>query len=155
MASPVLTRYAVEELVQTRKVAGKTTTQNLHEVLLFGVRRVDSPLVELKLVFEARNPPSPPPGVPSVRRPSASLLWHRQRIRGIDWTIKHEVTRNGVPTGEVIRNWHEHYWTEEDGSKSIRIPNPIPRNEDRSSLITWCCKQWNIEGIPEPTRLFK
>ena len=82
-------------------------------------------------------------------------MWHGQRIRGIDWTIKHEVTKNGVPDGNIIRGWHEHYWTEEDGAKAIRHPSPPPKNDDQAALITWCCKQWNIEGMQDTLRLFQ
>ncbi len=82
-------------------------------------------------------------------------MWQGERIRGIDWTIKHDVLLDGVPTGTVIRGWHEHYWTESDGSDAIRTPIPPPKNEDLSALMTWCCKQWNIEGVPQTMRLFQ
>jgi hypothetical protein len=117
------------------------------------IRRVDSPSLDLVLKFQADTPTGGLPGVADVRRPSASLLWHANRIRGIDWTIKHEVVLNGMPTGDVIRGWHEHYWTDADGCHSIREPKPSPKNGDVSSLIDWCCKQWNIEGIQESMRL--
>ncbi len=156
MPKLAITRYAADELVQARKFAGKTkSVMKDDSPLRIDIRRVDSPGIELQLFFEARSSWNALPGVPSVRRPSASLLWHQKRIRGIDWTIKHEVTRNGMPTNEVIRGWHEHYWTDEDGSDSIRVPNPTPRNKDVSALIDWCCKQWNIEGMETPLELFK
>jgi hypothetical protein len=155
MPTPTITRYTVDALVQARKIAGRTRSDGRGaNPLLVDIRRVDSPTIDLVLTFEAHRPTKSLPGVPDVRRPSASLLWHGKRIRGIDWTIKHEVIRNGLLTGEVIRNWHEHYWTDEDGSDSIREPNPSPRNEDLSSLIEWPCSQWNIEGIQESMRLF-
>ncbi len=156
MSRHPLTRYAVEDLVQVRKVAGKPKSRGVVGELpmLIDIRRVDSPTVDLALVFETRTPRNPLPGVPSVRRPSASLVWKGNRIRGIDWTIKHEVVRYGVPTGEVIRGWHEHYWTDEDESKTIREPNPSPSNEDMSALILWCCANWKIEGIKKSLGLF-
>ena len=156
MSKHPLTRYAVEDLVQVRKIAGKTRSLGVVGELpfLLDIRRVDSPTVDLSLIFEARTPRRPLPGVPSVKRPSASLMWKGNRIRGIDWTIKHEVVRYGVPTGEVIRGWHEHYWTDEDDSKSIREPKPLPKNEDMNALIAWCCANWNIEGIQKSVGLF-
>jgi hypothetical protein len=156
MSKHVLTRYAVEDLAQARKIAGKTRSQGTAGDLpmLIDLRRIDSPTIDLSLSFETRTPRRPLPGVPSVKRPSASLMWKGNRIRGIDWTIKHEVIQYGVPTGEVIRGWHEHYWTDEDESKAIREPNPPPKNEDMSALITWCCANWNIEGIQKSLELF-
>jgi hypothetical protein len=156
MSKHPLTRYAVEDLMLARKVAGRTKFPGVVGELpmLIDIRRVDSPAIDLSLVFETRTPRRPLPGVPSVKRPSASLVSKGNRIRGIDWTIKHEVIRYGVPTGDVIRGWHEHYWTDEDESTSIREPNPPPKNEDMSALITWCCANWNIEGIQKSLRLF-
>lgn len=156
MSKHPLTRYAVEELVQVRKVAGRTRSLGVVGELPMRIdlRRVDSPTIDIGLLFETRTPRQPLPGVPSVKRPSASLMWHGHRVRGIDWTIKHEVIRYGVPTGEIIRGWHEHYWTEEDEGKSIREPNPSPKNEDMTALIVWCCANWNIEGIQESVGLF-
>jgi len=151
---PIL-RYNADELVKARKIVGRMQWDGRGEKpLRVDIRRTDSPEVAIQLYFEARTPGKGISGVADVRRPSASLLWTGKRIRGIDWTIKHEVTRNGVPTGEVIKGWHEHYWTDEDGSDSIREPKPCPRNQDVNALIDWCCKQWNIEGLPHTMRLF-
>jgi hypothetical protein len=148
MARPIFTRYEADALVQARKVAGKIRSVG-HEnsPLLIDIRKVDSPDIALRLDFEARTPRKGLTGVADVRRPSASLIWMGRRIRGIDWTIKHEVTQKGVPTGEVVKGWHEHYWTDEDGSNSIRVPRPYPKNEDVSALINWCSTTWNITGI--------
>jgi hypothetical protein len=160
MSKHVLTRYAVDRLVESRKIAGRhrasiPVNPRLKDLPLFiEVRLVNSPKIEIALVFEARAPRKSLPGVANVRRPSASLMWTGDRIRGIDWTIKHEVTRRGIPTGEIIRGWHEHYWTDEDGSAAIRHPKPPPKNQDVSALIAWACGQWNIEGVEESMRLF-
>jgi hypothetical protein len=156
MSKHKLTRYEVDDLVYARKIAAKTKSLGVAGELpmLIDLRRVDSPKMDISLLFEARTPRTPLPGVPSVKRPSASLMWRGSRIRGIDWTIKHEVTRYGVLTGEIIRGWHEHYWTNGDESKSIREPNPSPRNSDMSALIAWCCANWNIEGIEVALELF-
>jgi hypothetical protein len=155
MSSPNVTRYAVDELVTARKIAGKVKGSGKAGLpLVVTLFRADTPGFDLLLHFETQVPPPPPPGVASVRRPGASLFWHGERIRGIDWTIKHEVTLNGVPTGDFIRGWHEHYWTDADESASIRTPNPLPKNEDLSALITWCCRQWNIEGVKQTMGLF-
>jgi hypothetical protein len=160
MPKQVITQYAVDELVDARKIAWKTRSvasggsADKFVPLLVELCRADARNIEIGLLFEGRTPRKGLPGVPSVVRPSASLLWHGERIRGIDWTIKHEITKDGVPTGDAIRGWHEHYWTTADGCSSIRVPSPVPQNEDLSALITWCCKQWNIEGIQESMRLF-
>jgi len=160
MSRPSLTRYSVDELVAAHKTVWKTLpvtdlgSRKDNPSIRLDLRRVDSPNIEIGLIFEAHSPRKPLPGVASVRRPSASLLWRGERVRGIDWTIKHEVIFDGVPTGEVIRGWHEHYWTDKDGTKSLRAPRSTPKNSDLSALISWCCSEWNIEDVPEPMRLF-
>ena len=158
MVKGSFTQYQADDLVQARKLAGRTSpVGNFPEKFLpvyIELHRTDAPSASIGLFLEMRKPRKLLPGVAPTQRPAASLMWHGERIRGIDWNIKHEVTRDGVPTGDVIRGWHEHYWTDADGCKSIREPKPIPKNEDIVALIVWCCKQWNIEGIQEPMRLF-
>lgn len=148
------TPFLVDELVRARKIAGKTRAlAKGDQPLVIDVRRADAPGIDLTLTLQAFAREVRLSGVPSVARPSASLMWRGDRIRGIDWTIKHEVVRFGVPTGELIRGWHEHYWTAEDQQHSIRIPKPPLSNEDMPSLVSWACKQWNIEGVATPLRL--
>jgi hypothetical protein len=98
MSKRAIKRYEAEHLVQARKVAGKIKSLASADVpLLFDIRKVDSPFIDLELALGSWLIPTPPSGLPSVRRPSVSLLWHGQRIRGINWTIKHEVLRDGIP----------------------------------------------------------
>jgi hypothetical protein len=151
MPKHVITLYEVYDLLDSKKVIGRKKSD---DPLRYDVRRVDSPNVECGLVLEIRTPPKAPSGVPTVQKPSASLLLKNRRICGIDWTIKHEVTRNGVPTGEWIKGWHEHFWTIEDECSSIRAPASPPKNHDVAALIAWCCEHWNIEKIESSMRLF-
>jgi hypothetical protein len=155
MSSTPLTQYAVDELVRAKKVVQKIRNAGRgNEPLIVDLCRADQSSKDMSIRLEGHRPTKSLSGIPDIRRPSASLIWRNQRIRGIDWTIKHEVVRNGIPTGESIRGWHEHYWTDEDRPHSIRVPRPPPKNEDLSALIEWCCKQWNIDGVEESMRLF-
>jgi hypothetical protein len=60
----------------------------------------------------------------------------------------------GVPEGQ-IRGGHEHFWTDEDEDASIRVPSPQPKNWDMQSIISWCCKNWNVEGVDEQMGLYQ
>ena len=156
MPQHVITRYTADELVHARKTAGKTRSIARREhPLVIDVRRAGSTTVDLKLSFQSFTRETGISGVPTGFRPNASLFWHGVRIRGIDWTIAHDVLWKGMPTGERIRGWHEHFWTDEDSSASIRSPQPSPsRNASVSQLITWACNQWNIEGVATSQELF-
>lgn len=110
------------------------------------IRRVDSTAVDLSLEFYPRILTRELAGVRTVQRPSASLMWQGKRIRGLDHSMKHEVIRDGLIVDHV-KGWHEHYWTDADEDNSVRPPNPILQNYDLQSVITWCCKNWNIENF--------
>ena len=156
-----ITRYAVDELVQARKFAGRTkqNTLDAHDpkqgelCLKVDIRRVDSPSIDLTLEFYGRVMKRGLTGVASTQYPSASLLWHGKRIRGVDYKIKHEVVEGGIVVG-VIKGWHEHYWTDLDEDEAIRELNPPLRNYDLKAVIAWCSEQWNIEGIAVMGSLF-
>jgi len=79
-------------------------------------------------------------------RPSASLLWHGQRIRGIDHKIVHSEIKNGIIVGK-IRGWHEHQWITSDGDSFVVDVNNALRNvqEDFKSILRFCMKRWRIE----------
>jgi hypothetical protein len=161
MPKHVVTRYDVDELVRARKIAGRTKLNTLNSsdskhtesALKVDLRRADSPTLDLTLEFYGRVNRMTLPGVATTQLPSASLIWHRKRIRGIDFKIRHDVVRNGLVT-DSIRGWHEHYWTDSDEDNAIREPNPPLRNWDLQAVIAWCSRQWNIEGIGETVRLF-
>jgi hypothetical protein len=154
MPKEPITRYNVDSLIQARKVAmnAKLNTlyssdPNLHEKCLkVDIRRVDSTAIDLSLEFYPRIKLKSLPGVTSPQRPSASLMWRAKRVRGLDYALRKDVLKNGIIEGS-IRGWHEHYWTDEDEDQSVRTPNPSLKNFDMQSVIAWCCKSWNIEGI--------
>jgi hypothetical protein len=70
----------------------------------------------------------------------------RQENSGLDHSLKHEVIKDGVIVA-AIKGWHEHYWTDSDEDRTIRVPNPALQNHDIQSIVTWCCKNWKIEGL--------
>ena len=161
MQNDVVTRYHVDRLVQARKFALRPTRNTLYVndpelkrcEISVPIRRVDNPATDLVLVFDAHDKTKSPSGIRALIKPSAALLWHGKRIRGVDHTLKHPIVDNGVPTG-YIRGWHEHFWTDTDEDDSIRAPDPPPKNEDLASIIEWCSENWNIEGIPSSLELF-
>jgi len=161
MAKPALTRYAVDSLVDARKYASRVKKNTVDSkdpkngelLILFDIRRVGMPTVDLALEFRGRVMKAALPGVASNLYPSASLIWHGQRIRCLDHKIVHDVIENGIVCGR-IKGWHEHFWTEADGDEAIRIPDPPVKNYDLHAIIAWCSSKWNIEGIEERQRLF-
>lgn len=161
MPKEQITRYSVDTLIEARKLASHTRRNTLYSgdpkqneaCLRIDVRRVDSPGIDLTLEFYGRIMRKTLAGVSVVQRPSASLIWHGKRIRGLDHSLKHDVVENGIVTG-FIRGWHEHYWTDSDEDNAIREPNPPMKNSDMQAVIGWCSRQWNIEGIGETMELF-
>lgn len=161
MPRATITRYTVDDLVEARKTAFRMKQNTLDSrdpkhnelVLKVDIRRADSENIDLTLEFYGRVVKKPLSGVAPAQYPSASLLWHGKRIRGIDHTLKHPVVESGIIKGH-IRGWHEHYWTDADGDDAIREPNPPVKNFDVQAIIAWCSKQWNIEGVGETARLF-
>jgi hypothetical protein len=161
MPNDSVTNYNVEELVKTRKVAMNVKFNTLHSTdptltercMRVDVRRVDSTSVDLALDFYPRIMTRELAGVRTVQRPSASLMWHGKRIRGLDYATKHDVVTNGVIIGS-IKGWHEHYWTDLDEDNTIREPRPALQNTDLNSIIAWCAKNWNIENLGMQQGLF-
>jgi len=161
MPKPPITRYAVDTLVDARKHVHRVKRNTLESrdpkhgelLILFEIRRVDSPTVDLVLEFKGRVKKAGLPGVASILHPSASLIWRGKRVRCLDHKIVHDVKVNGIVCGR-IKGWHEHFWTEADGDDAVRAPDPPVKNFDLHAIITWCSKKWNIEGIEENRGLF-
>jgi hypothetical protein len=161
MAHDTVTRYNVDALVAARKVASspKLNTMSASGALLnerclkVDIRRIDSPSVGISLEFYGRVMIRELAGVRTTQRPSAALIWHGKRIRGLDHSLKHDVVENGLITGS-IKGWHEHFWTDSDEDRRIRDANDSLQKQDLQSVISWCCKHWKIEGMTEQTGLF-
>jgi hypothetical protein len=161
MARIPITQYNVDALIQARKVAMKARVNTLHSpdpslnerCLRVDIRRKDSTSVDLSLEFYPRIMIRELAGVRTVQRPSASLMWQGKRIRGIDHSLKHDIVKDGVIVG-CIRGWHEHYWTDADEDRTIRTPNPTLQNYDLQAVMSWCCKNWNIENFGTQQELY-
>jgi hypothetical protein len=161
MARIPITQYNVDALIQARKVAMKARVNTLHSpdpslnerCLRVDIRRKDSTSVDLSLEFYPRIMIRELAGVRTVQRPSASLMWQGKRIRGIDHSLKHDIVKDGVIVGS-IRGWHEHYWTDADEDRTIRTPNPTLQNYDLQAVMSWCCKNWNIENFGTQQELY-
>lgn len=164
MSTRLMSQYEVNALVDSRKVAMRTKCNTLYSAdpkgnlgercLKVDVRRVDSTSVDLSLEFYPRVMVKELAGVRTVQRPSASLVWRGKRIRGLDHAMKHEVLSNGIIVDQ-IKGWHEHYWTDLDEDRSVRAPVPSLQNQDVQSVIVWCCKKWNIQGIDTQAGLYE
>ena len=67
-----------------------------------------------------------------------------ERIRGIDWKIKHESQRGGMPNG-FVKGWHEHLWTEADRDRFVVDVNDAVGQEDFRAFLKVCLDRWNVE----------
>jgi hypothetical protein len=76
--------------------------------------------------------------------PGVALLHRGRRIRGINWTFRHDTVFNGQPIAPVY-GWHENRWTDLDEDKYIIDINGEVGNQDFQSIIWLACKRWNIE----------
>jgi hypothetical protein len=159
MSHAPFTEAEVNYLLKARKfIHGliKDTTDNPDAPILevvYRIRRLDRPDDDLKLRLSARRPKPVLATMPRPR-PSAALLWHGERIRGIDRKIVHSAIKNGV-TGRKVRGWHEHRWTTADGDKQVVDVNSAMRNvqEDFKSILRFCMKRWHIEVRDEDRQL--
>jgi hypothetical protein len=103
------------------------------------------------LQFHARLE-KPISGVHPRPRPGISLKLHGERIRGINWNVRHDDILNGVEVG-FVRNWHEKIWTNTDADKHIVDINGDVKNTDLFSMIRFAFDRWNIEDPKNQTRL--
>lgn len=84
-------------------------------------------------------------------KPSAVMNLKGERIRGIDWKIKHESQRGGMPNG-FVRGWHEHLWTEADRDRFVVDVNDAVGQEDFRAFLKVCLDRWNVE-VKESSQL--
>ena len=162
MAAPEIRESEVERLLGAKKFIHRTTFDRSSGMgegstieVEYDIRRKDSPTLDLKLRLWARQ--KSPKAVKPSPRPGVALYWRGKRIRGIDWKLKEDVRKDGFVTGEVVRHWHEHRWTDLDEDRVIANANKIVKQEDFWSVVRTCLKRWNIEDTVTPvrsTRLF-
>jgi hypothetical protein len=151
MSHAPFTEADVNYLLKARKFIHsvvRDTTDNPDAPILeiiYRVRRLDRPDDDITLRLSARRAKPVLATMPRPR-PSAALLWHGQRIRGIDYKIAHSVIKHRVIVGK-IRGWHEHRWTTEDGGSPAFDVNKAMQNEqeDFKSILRFCMKRWRIE----------
>lgn len=151
MSDAPFTEANVRYLLKARKIVQgvvKDTTSDENAPLLeivYRIVRINNPVDDIKLRLHARRPKPVLVSLPRPR-PSASLQWHGERIRGIDHKIVHDVIRNGLVVGKV-RGWHEHRWTVVDGDRRvINVNEEIKKiQEDFRSILRFCMERWRIE----------
>jgi len=80
------------------------------------------------------------PGLPRGF-PSCSLQWHGYRIRCVDYEVRHDNPRGGLP----VRGWHEHIWNDEDHTDRVISASPLVIKPDLRNIFQWGLSKWNIE----------
>jgi hypothetical protein len=156
--APPFTEADVDFLLKTRKViqgVTKDTTDDPDADLMeisYRIVRIHNPHDEIRLRLQARRPKPVLATLPRPR-PSAALLWHGERIRGIDHKIIHYRIKDGLKIGKV-RGWHEHQWTLADrDSPIISIAKQMRKvQEDFRSVLHFCMTRWRIELIKDEDR---
>lgn len=145
------TDYDVKQLLKAKKFIRNKLHDNTNKLntkfaeVVYRISRRDAPDQEIQLRFTARQPKSL---ITSERKPlpSAALLWHHHRIRGIDRKLVHADIRNGVIVRE-IEGWHEHQWNSVDEDAAVEDVNveinKLPNNF--KSIIEFCLNRWRIE----------
>jgi hypothetical protein len=157
MSHAPFTEADVNYLLKARKFIHslvRDTTDNPEASVLevvYRVRRLDKPDDDITLRLSARRAKPVLATMPRPR-PSAALLWHGERIRGIDRKIAHPIIKHGVIVGK-IRGWHEHRWTKDDSDSSVIDVNKAMQNvqEDFKSILRFCMNRWHIE-MPDDDR---
>ena len=157
---PKFKQADVDYLVKARKFIYRTIEDNsdwarkhpLTEApnelrIRYEIRRKDNPHEDIRLQFYARKEMESP-----LAKWGTSLLWHGERIRGIDHKLREDRIYGGLIVG-FIRHWHEHIWTDEDRDRNIIDVNSVIKNEDKRSIIELCMDRWNIEGYGVQYRL--
>ena len=156
--APPFTEADVNYLLKTRKVIQGVTRDttddpeaNLMEIS-YRIVRIHNPHDDIKLRLQARRP-KPVLATSHRPRPSAALLWHGERIRGIDHSIVHARIKDGLDVGKV-RGWHEHQWTSVDRDRGvISVARQMKKiQEDFRSVLHFCMARWRIELIEDENR---
>lgn len=153
-----LTDYSVRQLLRAKKFIYKELANNWDRrasvpriELIYDIRRVSSPNQDLRLKFSARLSQSAGAVLPRPL-PGVALLWHGERVRGIDSKLRHDVIKNDAQIG-IVRGWHEHQWTEMDGDRFVINANRTIKQPDFWTLVRICLKRWNIEYSDAQLRL--
>jgi hypothetical protein len=139
----ILARRKFVHKVIADNTKSKGPIQPFEKRFVCDIRFLDMPKKNVQLQFFARQEQAIS-GVLPRPRPGLSLLWRGVRIRGVNWALRHDSLRNGVPCG-YIKGWHEKVWTNSDGDKHIKDINSEVGNTDLTSMIKFCCDRWNIE----------
>lgn len=158
MDAPPFTEADVDFLLKTRKViqgVTRDTTDDPDADLLeisYRIVRIHNPHDDIKLRLQARRP-KPVLQTPHRARPSAALLWHGERIRGIDHSIRHDRIKDGLVVG-IVRGWHEHQWTLVDRDRPVvSVSRQMKKiQEDFRSVLHFCMRRWKIELIEDEDR---
>lgn len=156
--TPPFTEADVNYLLKARKIiqgVTRDTTDDPNADLLeisYRIVRVGSPLDDIKLRLQARRPKPVRVTLPKPK-PSSALLWHGERIRGIDHKIVHPRIKDGLLVGKV-RGWHEHVWTFADrDAQVVSVEKQMKKiQEDFRSVLRFCMARWRIELIEDEDR---
>jgi hypothetical protein len=151
MATAHFTEYEVRQLLEARKFVSRVLQDNLkansnpnsEKHIVYDVRRMDMPRIDIRLRLCARLAPSIS-GVGAKATPGVALQWKGKLIRRIDHALRHDSIRHGVSVGH-LKGWHEHIWTDEDEDSFVITADPPVTRSDIRSLIQWAAEKWNID----------
>ena len=158
MLEAPFTEADVAYLLKARKVIKDVTRDTTDDPdadlmeISYRIVRIANPGDDIKLRLQARRPKPVLATLPKGR-PSAALLWHNVRIRGIDHSIVHYRIKDGLRVGKV-RGWHEHIWTVADADKQVvSVAQQMKKiQEDFRSILHFCMARWRIELIKDEDR---
>lgn len=108
----------------------------LIEIRVFKKGDLRAPLPGLMVMAKAHQAPQ---GLPHPT-PSAALLWHGKRIRGLNREMRHD-----NPDGTIVRGWHEHLWSPSDDDACVIQAQPEPKDRTLIGILQWGLEKWNIE----------
>lgn len=159
MSQPAITEALVEQVISRKKFIQRVVFNNtrihfeepnekriVYEVRFADMREKDAGLQLVARLEKALSGVFPRP------QPGLSLRLRGQRIRGINWNLRHGCQSNGVNTG-FVKGWHEKLWTNLDADKYIVDINGEVRNTDLMSMIRFACQRWNVELPADQPRL--
>ncbi len=102
------------------------------------------PIKGLIVIAKAHQAPT---GLPRPT-PSSALEWYGKRIRGLNYELWHD-----NPDGTLVRGWHEHIWSPQEGDHRVIAARPKPQRKNLLGILKWGLNRWNIEVMREQEEL--
>jgi hypothetical protein len=155
LASEPFTRGDVDYLVSKAKfirtipvlpVYDPSRTVTIIQAEVLEKAKSKKALKGLIIMAKARHSPT---GIPKPL-PSSALVWYSRRIRGLNYELWHD-----NPDGSIVRGWHEHLWSPEQGDEHVVAARPEPTRRGLLDVFRWGLKKWNIEVLEDQEGLWE